>query len=846
MRRTISRIFISTILLALVSVSGSPVFGQGAAGLSWNTFLGSAANDQGLAVTVDANGNFYVTGWSLETWGSPVRPFYGDPDFANAFVAKLDRNGALVWNTFLGDIDWAEGSGIAVDANGYLYVVGRSSTWWDAEGDTREDFPGADGTVNVFVAKLDPSGTLLWHTFLGGTGDDYGQGIALDAAGNSYVAGTSYTTWGAPIQAYAGGAEAFAAKLDAAGNLLWSTFLGQTGIDFGRGIGTDASGNAYVTGYSAATWGAPIAPLTFKGGYDAFVAKLDTYGYRQWNVFLGASLYDYGYGIAVDGNGNSYVGGMSWSTWGSPIDAFGGGGRDAFAAKVSANGALLWNTFLGGTQYDYGYAIAIDAGGNSYVTGSSSSSWGTPFRTFTGGDDAFVAKLDAGGHRQWNGFLGGVYEDAGRGVAADASGSAYIAGYSDSTWGAPVRPFDATEGGEEAFAAKIGGGARVDFNSDGQEDILWRYQGEGGFQGLILAWLMDQTEAAAPTTLTASRTEAVPASLLTGATYGSSSQMPRSVDIPRTSFRAPKSSLKYIMLDGKAPALKPDKVMRNPVDAGRGLSAAGRKRVIDKDLTEASTLQGAITVSATDPGTVGLASLSLGTEIFVAMVPDTAWEIAGTGDFDGDGDTDILWRYYGTGAFQGLNDIWLMNGTAFESENIFSSVPDTNWRIAGTGDFNGDGKTDILWRYHGSGTYQGLNVIWHMNGTAFQSETVFSQIADTNWRLVGTGDFNSDGKTDILWRYHGGGAFQGLNVVWYMNGPSILSEEVFSQVTDAYWEIAGTGDFDGDGNLDVLWRYYGAGPYQGMNVLWYMDGTAVLGEEIFSVIPDTGWRIVNR
>ena len=100
--------------------------------LTWNTFLGSASEDQGYAIAVDADGNSYVTGWSQVTWGEPVRPFYGDPGFANAFVAKLDSAGTLVWNTFLGDIDLADGAGIVVDTSGSCYVVGSSSTWWDA------------------------------------------------------------------------------------------------------------------------------------------------------------------------------------------------------------------------------------------------------------------------------------------------------------------------------------------------------------------------------------------------------------------------------------------------------------------------------------------------------------------------------------------------------------------------------------------------------------------------------------------------------------------------------------------------------------------------------------------
>ncbi len=111
-----------------------------------------------------------------------------------------------------------------------------------------------------------------------------------------------------------------------------------------------------------------------------------------------------------------------------------------------------------------------------------------------------------------------------------------------------------------------------------------------------------------------------------------------------------------------------------------------------------------------------LAALNLIQETILPGVFDTAWEIAGTGDFNGDLQTDILWRYYGTGPYQGLNDIWYMNGTTYLSENVFSAVTDTDWRIVGTDDFNGDLQIDILWRNYGTGPNQGLNVVWFMNG----------------------------------------------------------------------------------------------------------------------------------
>lgn len=399
---------------------------------------------------------------------------------------------------------------------------------------------------------------------------------------------------------------------------------------------------------------------------------------------------------------------------------------------------------------------------------------------------------------------------------------------------------------QDYTATAVGSEKKVDFNKDGQEDILWRYYGAGGYQGLNVIWFLNQSGTLSPIPLGANPTNVQGASVLLGTKSSISSSLPLQMGLSRT--LASTSPIKSILTGKKVRAFKPKQVLRSPMDRGRAISAKDRKHAKDMDLRPKNVpmRKDAAAASALSSGTADLAALQMNTEVVFSLVPDTNWEIAGTADFDGDGDTDILWRYYGTGDYRGLNDIWFMNGTSFDGESVFSQVHDTNWRIVGTGDFDGDGDADILWRYCGTGDYQGLNVIWYMNGPQFAGETVFNQVQDTDWKIAGTGDFNGDGDTDILWRYYGTGAYQGLNVVWYMNGSLVAGETVFSQVTDTNWQIAGTGDFNSDGNVDILWRYYGAGGYQGLNVIWYMAGTTVSKEEVFSFIPDTNWRIVNR
>jgi hypothetical protein len=368
----------------------------------------------------------------------------------------------LSWNTFLG-AGYDFGYAIAVDGSGNVYVAGRSGATW---GNPLRAFGG--GSYDAFAAKLDSSGHLVWNTFLGGAGDDSGKAIAVDGSGNVHVVGTSTANWGSPQRAYGGGQDAFVAKLDSTGQIVWNTFLGGAEYDEGYAIAVDGSGNAYVAGASQATWGSP--QRAFGGSLDAFAAKLDSAGQLVWNTFLGGTGWDEGHAIAVDERGNVYVAGYSVATWGSPQRAFVGGsngGTDAFAAKLdSSTGQLVWSTFLGGAGSEDGYAIAVDGSGNAYVAGYSEDTWGSPQRAFSGGyGDAFATKLDSLGYLVWNTFLGGEGYDSGSAIAVDGSGNAYVAGDSYyNTWGSPQRAFSGGIVGD-AYAAQLDGTGKLVWNT---------------------------------------------------------------------------------------------------------------------------------------------------------------------------------------------------------------------------------------------------------------------------------------------------------------------------------------------------------------------------------------------
>src|SRR2546423_1582533 len=153
--------------------------------------------------------------------------------------------------------------------------------------------------------------TLSWHTFVGGFSIfETASAITADKSGNVYVVGSSNTTWGTPVRAFTNDDDAFIAQLDPNGKLIWNTFLGGSQSDLAVGVTVDSSANIYVVGWSSATWGSPVR--AFSGGYDAWAAKLDSAGHLMWHAFLGGpginTNLDYGRAIAVDATGSVYVG----------------------------------------------------------------------------------------------------------------------------------------------------------------------------------------------------------------------------------------------------------------------------------------------------------------------------------------------------------------------------------------------------------------------------------------------------------------------------------------------------------------------------------------------------------
>ena len=483
--------------------------------LVYSTYLGGSDDDWGYGITVDSSGNAYVTGTTDSTDFPTANPFQATNNatattgYPTAFVAKLNSTGsALVYSTYLGGSDEDVGFGIAVDSSGNAYVTGLTysndfPTANPFQGTCLSCNPSLHNSYNAFVAKLNPTGSaLVYSTYLGGTHNDQGNGIAVDSSGNAYVTGwtnSSDIPTANPLQAtYGGNGDAFVAKLNAAGSaLVYSTYLGGSSYDFGTGIAVDSSGNAYVTGETWSTDFPTADPFqatcsSCSTGYsDVFVAKLNAAGSALvYSTYLGGSGSDYGSGIAVDSSGDAYVTGNTSSTdfpTANPLQATNKataatGKPTAFIAELNSTGsALYYSTYLGGSSEDYGNGIAVDSSGNAYVTGYTTSTdfpTANPFQATCGGctsyTDAFVAELNAAGSALvYSTYLGGSSDDYGNGIAVDSSGNAYVTGHTYSIDFPTANPLQdacggCSNGSGDAFVAKIspgGAGPSVSLSS---------------------------------------------------------------------------------------------------------------------------------------------------------------------------------------------------------------------------------------------------------------------------------------------------------------------------------------------------------------------------------------------
>jgi hypothetical protein len=461
--------------------------------LTYSTLLGGTGRESGRDIAIDSNGNAYVTGQTNAN-NFPVinaaQPFWGggfDSSFRrlyDVFITKLNPTGdQFLYSTYLGGNTDDFGGGIDVDDNGNAYVTGT----------TNGNFPQLNGIQSPFArfaAKLDTNGGLVYSTYLRGAGSE----VVVDSSGCPYfvgIAGAGATTVNAFQPTFGGGnQDVFIQKLNAAGTtVLFASYLGGSGDESGTGIALDSANNIYVTGAAPANF--PVVNAyqpSFAGERDAFLAKVSSAtNTLVYSTYLGGSADDFAEGVAVDGDGNGYITGETYShtnfpvtagvfqtTWGGDHPGFCGGTGcgDAFVAKFNPSGnSLVYSTRIGGIDDDGGEGIAVDASGNAYVLGTTSA---PNFPVVNGlqhtfnccATDMFVTKLNAAGSAAlYSTYYGSPTWEFFGDIAIDSAGAAYITGetYADELNGALplVNPAQSTFGGaaqqddQDAFIAKI-------------------------------------------------------------------------------------------------------------------------------------------------------------------------------------------------------------------------------------------------------------------------------------------------------------------------------------------------------------------------------------------------------
>ena len=494
--------------------------------LSYSSYLGGSGGSIAYGIAADASGNTYVAGEAGAGFPISAGAFQSIPKGTNAaFISKFDTSGALAYSTYLGGSGTQAAYGIGVDPSGNAYVTGSTSS---------TDFPTTPGVyqpscstcgtyIEAFVSELNPSGSaLVYSTYLGGSASTaIGNGIAVDAAGDAYVTGTTQgpagttkpsdfpTTPGA-FQTNCGEGGAFVAKFGAGGSApIYSTCVHGTPAstdyaDQGLGIAIDSSGDAYITGYTQAS-DFPTTPgvveTTCLGSTeigasceDAFVAKLNPAGSGLvYSTYFGYSA-TIAQAIAVDAAGNAYIAGATCSglfpvtanafqrTYAAqngglnyacaPVMVWG----DAFVTELSPDASTtVYSTYLGGQNTDFANGIALDATGNIWVAGGTCS---TTFPVtadalqFSNGNEcsnvAFLSELNPQAPQAQEALIYSTYFGSnytyGLGLAADTSGGIYLTGYTDPPGTVPTTPgaFQTTlSGAVLAFVTKFSPGDQI-------------------------------------------------------------------------------------------------------------------------------------------------------------------------------------------------------------------------------------------------------------------------------------------------------------------------------------------------------------------------------------------------
>lgn len=458
----------------------------------WGTYYGGggsggAGDDRAMGCVTDASGNVFMAGYTnsststlIATIGAHQSTNIGSLYSYDGFLVKFDAHGVRQWGTYCGGLGNDFINACATDPSGNVFVAGNTNSTTTSNISTLGSHQSNwNGNSDAFLVKFDNNGLRLWGTYYGGSSNDYGTACTTDLSGNVYMCGTAGAYANTIIatpgshQAAAALSDGYLVKFDANGVRQWGTYYGASSAASGglspNACCTDPAGNVVIGGtyFGSATNTSVATPGShqpaFGGtitsqGSDAFLAKFNSSGVRQWGTYYGSQGNEQGRVCVADGVGNIYLSGYAENNvaTGSIIATpachqyTNQGGDDGFLAKFAPSGVRLWGTYYGGNQQDRIQSCVIDASDNVYIAGYTQSFavnfvvTGTAIATSgcyqdtLGGlyqgtgllqADAFLVRFNPGGTRQWGTYYGGASSDAGNGCATDLFGHVYLCGF---------------------------------------------------------------------------------------------------------------------------------------------------------------------------------------------------------------------------------------------------------------------------------------------------------------------------------------------------------------------------------------------------------------------------------
>lgn len=407
-------LFLIGLLFALPTLAQPPA-------IDWQTTLGGSDSEAAYALTPTADGGYVVAGYTYSTDGD-ITAKHGDLD---CWVVKLDRDGRKLWQTALGGGGEELAKSVtATTDGGYVVACYTTSTDGDIAG-----YHG--GNTDIWIVKLDAQGRKLWRRALGGSGDEYANGITASADGGVVVAGSTSSTDGDVTVYHGGYSDFWVIKLDKSGRLVWQTTLGGSDNEEANAVTATADGGYVVAGYTDSSDG----DVTVNHGLsDYWVVKLDGTGQKLWQTVLGGSGTEQASAVATTTDGSIVVAG-SISLANTNYATGYHGSMDYWVIKLDASGHQLWQRALGGSSYDQAYGITATTDGGMVVAGFSMGPTDGDVTANHGESDYWVVKLDKAGQLRWQTSLGGRLRDEAYAITVSADGGVVVAGSAHSSDG---------------------------------------------------------------------------------------------------------------------------------------------------------------------------------------------------------------------------------------------------------------------------------------------------------------------------------------------------------------------------------------------------------------------------